>query len=58
MDELRWKEDTVYGFDFVVERAAKDEDHLHSIALVKDITKDDKMKDVEKWVKIAHSVRK
>lgn len=32
--------------------------HLHSVALIKKISEDKKMKDIEKWVKICHSVKK
>lgn len=58
-DDLVWKEDTVYGFDYAIyEQKQNEACHTHSIALVKDVKEKDKVKEIQKWIKIANSVKK
>lgn len=58
MPVYAWKEDSTYGFDFAIYKENNGKEHLHSIALVKQVKLGDKVEDLERWVKIANSVNK
>jgi hypothetical protein len=50
--------DDNYGFDFAVYREnTLQKNHTHSIALIKRV-ENELASDIEKWMKIAHSVNK
>jgi hypothetical protein len=52
------EKDEVYGFDFALYPRNQNGTHSHSLALVKKISGNEKMKSLEKWIKICHAVKK
>jgi hypothetical protein len=62
MDKLSEKytieKDEVYGFDFAAYPRSQNVTHSHSLALIKNISENEKMKYIEKSIKISHAVKK
>ena len=57
-EEYMIEKDEVYGFDFALYPRNHNGTHSHSLALIKKISGNEKMKSLEKWIKICHAVKK
>ena len=57
-EKYNLEKDEVYGFDFAVYPKTQNVNHSHSLALIMTISDNQKMKEIEKWIKICHSVKK